>query len=445
LPALDRTDIDLVTIDPAGSEDLDQAMCLTKRAGGGYRVYYAIADVASFVPRGGPLEAETWVRGQTVYLPDGKVPLHPVVLSEGLVSLLPGQDRSAVLWTIDLDSDGEITSARVERARVRSRAQLEYVGVQADAHAQRLPEPIVLLPEVGELLIARGLARGSINLPSPEQEVSPDGDGWRLELRQPLRTEEHNAQISLITGIAAAGIMTKGRVGLLRTMPPPRQDQVDRLKVAAASLGIDWPQGATVGQVLATVSVGVPRGAAFVDHAAELLHGAGYTAFDGEVPAQPVHAGVAAIYAHVTAPLRRLADRYATEACLALFAGQEVPGWVREALPKLPEVMSATDRIAHGAERAAVDLTEAMTLAGRVGEAFEAAVIDVDNPTRTHPKGAPVDAPLVVGAPQGGTVVVDDPAVKARCLGHDLPLGDRVTVRLAVADPAKRLVQFAYP
>ena len=81
---------------------------------------------------------------------------------------------------------------------------------------------------------------------------------------------------------------------------------------------------------------------------------------------------MAAAYAHVTAPLRRLADRYATEACLALTAGLAVPEWAREALPKLPKVMSGTDRVSSAAARGAVDLAEAVLLQDRVGETFDA-------------------------------------------------------------------------
>jgi exoribonuclease R len=346
-----------------------------------------------------------------------------------VASLLPNQDRPALLWTLDLDSDGATTAIRVERAHVRSRAKLDYVGVQRDADAGTLPDSIALLPELGELLIARGLARGAINLPSPEQQVTADGDGWRLDLREPLRSEEHNAQISLATGMAAAQLMLAGGIGLLRTMPPPPPEAIRRLQQAAKSLDITWPAGATPGQVVARVSVGDPRGAAFVDQTAETLRGAGYTAFNGSPPELSTHAGVAAAYAHATAPLRRLADRYTGEACLALAAGQPVPDWVTDALPKLPEVMSSTDRIASGAARAAVDLAEAVILVGRVGEEFEAAVVDVDDPP---------DA-------KGGHIAVDDPAVRARCDGTTLPLGERVAVKLTVADPVRRLVRFSYP
>jgi len=429
IPDTDRTDIPFVTIDPATSRDLDQAVCLQRRDAGGYRVLYAIADVASFVPAGSALDEEAWRRGQTVYLPDGKVPLHPTVLSEGAASLLPGEDRAAVVWAIDLDADGATVAVHVERARVRSRAKLDYVGVQADVDAGTVAEPVALLPEIGRLLVARGLARGAINLPMPEQEVEREDDGWRLVLRAPVPVEEYNAQISLLTGMAAATLMLSGGLGLLRTMPSPRADAVAKLRTAAPGLGIQWPDGATVGEVIAAIDAGQPRGLAFLDEAAELLRGAGYTAFDGTPPAEPGHGAVAAPYAHVTAPLRRLADRYATEAALAAYTGAAAPDWVRDALPKLPAVMSETDRVASAVERGAVDLTEATLLAGRVGEQFDAAVIDVDAVRADKPR------------PPGGSVALDDPPVRARCEG-DLTLGSRIRVTLVEADAAKRAILF---
>jgi exoribonuclease R len=419
----DRTELEFVTIDPPTSKDLDQALLLQK-TGEGYRVYYAIADVAAFVAPGGALERDTWERGQTVYLPDGKVPLHPAVLSEGAASLLPEQERPAVLWAIDLDPAGRTTHVEVGRARVRSRAKLDYESVQRDADGGRLHPSIALLPEVGRLLVARGLERGAVNLPLPEQEIEPSGYGWRLTLRAPVAVEEYNAQISLLTGMAAAGIMLAGNVGLLRTMPPAPPETVEALRLAARALGVPWPEHSTPGQVISALDPAQPRAAALLDQAAEMMRGAGYTPFDGAAPEQPLHAAVAAPYAHVTAPLRRLADRYVTEVCLALHAGTAVPSWARAALPKLPEVMTRTDRVANSAGRAAIDLVEATLLQGRVGETFEAAVLDVDR------------------AKHRADIALDDPPVRARCEGDVLPLGERIAVRLTEADPVKRKVTF---
>ena len=118
VPRVDARAVPFVTIDPRGSLDLDQAFH-AERNGDGFRVHYAIADVATFVEPGGALDRESFARGVTLYLPDGRAPMLPNVLGEGGASLLPDQERPALLWTIDLDPTGAATSARLERATVR--------------------------------------------------------------------------------------------------------------------------------------------------------------------------------------------------------------------------------------------------------------------------------------------------------------------------------------
>ena len=418
LPEHDATDLPLVTIDPPGARDLDQAMHLTRTAGG-YRVSYAIADVAAFVPLGSAIDAEARRRGQTVYCPDGRTPLHPPQLSEGAASLLPGQLRPAALWTIDLDTEGELTAVDLRRARVRSRAQLDYESVGG-----QVPSELELLPEIGRLLQARARDRGAIELGTPSQEVEPGPDGgWTVVFRGQSEVEGWNAQISLLTGRCAAKLMLDGGVvGILRTLPPAAPATVAALRRLAPALGVAWPDGAGPGEVIASLDPALPRHAAFLDAAASLLRGAAYTAFDGTPPAEPRHGGVGAPYAHVTAPLRRLVDRFGTEVCLALAAGAEPSAELRAALPELPGLMAASDRRTHEVERAVIDLVEATVLAGRVGEVFDAVVLDADD--------------------KRSTVVLDDLAVQARCDGRLTP-GDRVRVRLTTADPNTRTVRFA--
>jgi exoribonuclease R len=422
LPDEDATDLPFVTIDPTGSRDLDQAVHIAGE-GDGYLVSYAIADVASFVRSGGALDAETHRRGETLYFPDVRVPLHPPTLSEGAASLLPDQVRPAVLWRIGLAADGSVTSTDVRRARVRSTAQLDYVEVQAALERDALPDPIAALPDVGRARLALARSRHAIDLDLPEQIVErDDAGGWGLALRRQLPVERYNAEISLLTGMCAASIMLDGKIGILRTVPPPDKGAVASLRRAAVALGIAWPQGAHPGDVLDSVDRGNPRHVAFIEHAVTLLRGAGYSPFDGAAPAQPLHSGIGAPYAHVTAPLRRLVDRYGIEICLALHSGSPVPDWVRTALPTLPAEMQRADHVAHLVDRAVVDATEAWLLHDRLGSIFAAVVIDADE--------------------HAGTVVLDDPAVRGRCVGAGLPVGERIQVRLVTADVTSRTVRF---
>ena len=104
-PTSDLRDVPFITLDPLGSRDLDQAFHLA-RAGDGYEVRYAIADVPGFVAPGGAVDDEARLRGQTLYLADGTLPLHPRALSEDRASLLPDVDRPALVWTFALDAEG---------------------------------------------------------------------------------------------------------------------------------------------------------------------------------------------------------------------------------------------------------------------------------------------------------------------------------------------------
>ena len=425
LPDLDRTDIPLVTIDPPSSRDLDQALHI-EREGSGYVVHYAIADVAAFVSPDDPVDLASRERGETLYGADSKVPLHPTVLSEGAASLLPGELRPALLWTIQVDETGEGTDVHVERARVRSTAKLDYAGVQRAVDDGTADEVLMLLREVGELRLQREAARGGISLPLPEQEVEVNGDRWSLEFRSMIPAETWNAQISMLTGFAAASLMVYARVGLLRTLPPPQARDLQRLHRVARALHLEWPAEQLYADFIRGLDSTVPAEAAMITACARLLRGSGYVAFDGETPADPVHAALASEYAHVTAPLRRLGDRYAGEICVALCAGTDVPDWVLRRLHDLPELMKEGGRRAAQYEAAVLDLVEAGVLQHQVGESFDGVVTDVDEKDRTR-----------------GTVIVQEPAVEARVTGKEaLPLGTDVRVVLTQADVASHSVHF---
>ncbi|MEZ0070293.1 exoribonuclease R [Streptacidiphilus sp. MAP12-20] len=429
LPSDDATDLPLFTIDPPDSRDLDQAMHLERLPGGGFRVHYAIADVNAFVLPGGAIDKEARRRVETLYFPDRRIPLHPPQLSEGAASLLPGQDAPALLWQLDLDGDGELRETRLRRALVRSRAKLNYAGVQQAIDNGTAEQALALLGVIGPLREERERARGGISLPIPEQEVEEiPGDGYTLGYRAPLPADGWNAQISLLTGMAAARLMLDGGVGILRTLPGAPPTAFEKLHRVALALRVDWPMDLPYPQLIRSLDPTLPSHAAFLNECTSLLRGAGYTAFDGTLPKDPGHAAVAAPYAHCTAPLRRLVDRFSGEVCLALANDRPVPEWARAALPSLPALMESGDRRAHEVERACVDLVEAALLTGREGELFDGIVIDVDE-----------------RKPGRGTVQLSDPAVRAPLTngGGPLPLGEAVRVRLTEVDLSLPAVRFA--
>lgn len=417
----DRTDIELVTLDPATSTDLDQAMHL-ERSGDGYRVTYAIADVPSFVALDGPLDAEARRRGQTVYLPDRRIPLHPEVLSEGVASILPGQDTPAFVWAFELDATGAVTTTTLERATVRSRAKLAYDAVQRDIDAGDPHPMMALLLEIGAKRRALEAQRHGASLNLPEQEVIAEGESLRLQWRAPLPIEDANAQISLMTGMAAAQVMLDGGAGILRTMPPASEGAVAELREKAVALGQPWPEGMEYGEFLRTLDWAEPRHLALLNQAATLFRGASYLAFTSPAetpqdPAESTQAAIGAPYAHATAPLRRLVDRFVLLTCHHLLRGEAVPEPLLRALPLIPQVMQETGRRAGSLEREALDLVEALALRGSVGRELEATILSTREGTTQLQLSEP---PVTLRAEVPGAI------------------GDVVRVRVAAVDPDAR-------
>ena len=413
----DLRDIEFFTVDPPGSLDLDQAMHLERREGG-YRVRYAIADVAAFVERGGAIEAEAWRRGETVYCPDVRIPLYPTVLSEAAASLLPGVDRPAVVFTIDLDGAGKPSATTVERAIVKSRAKLDYAGLSGERAA--------LLQEVGELRHQLEIERGGVQLQVPEQTIVHDRSSpvvYRIELEQRVPSEDWNAQISLLAGTVAAGIMLDHHVGLLRTMEGVDQYRLQVLRRSAAALHVPWPDGMAYGDFARSLDPADPHQAALLNEARGVMGHAGYVAFDGAPPPQPMHAALATTYAHTTAPMRRLADRYVLDLLVELCAGSSPAPAEVDALSRLPEAMATAGSRIGQLERALVDEVEVRMLLHREGEKFTAAVTDTDK--------------------RGAHIWIADPVVKARLHAEPPPdPGSVVQVQLVRADPVSHSLQF---
>jgi exoribonuclease R len=374
-----------VTIDPAGSRDLDQALHIERR-GDGFRVRYAIADVACFVPRGGAVEKEAWLRGLTYYSPDRRDPLYPPAISQEAGSLLPDVARPAVLFTLELDGRGALVGTTVRRARVRSRAQLAYPEALEHIEGGELfakepfSESLLLLREVGELRLALERERGGVSLPIADQHVSQRTAlrlGYELVYEEPSLAEEWNAQLSLLAGHAAAERMLASGVGLLRTAPPPGRGDVSRLRIAAAALGLPWPEGTSYADFMYGLPKEHPLLPIVVWQARHLMRGADYVAFDGEPPEHREHAALAMVYAHATAPLRRLADRYVLDLLVRLESGRMPSAPERETLALLPKVMDEAERKTGQLERRVVDVAEAWELHDRVGSSLPAVVLDV--------------------------------------------------------------------
>lgn len=409
----DRTAERFVTLDPESSVDLDQAFHV-EVAGDDIILHYAIADVGWFVRPGDALDREAFERGVTVYLPDERATLYPPVLSEGAASLLPDVDRPAVVFTVRVADDGVSRIDGVERALIRNRAKLAYDSVTADD----LPAGF---DELHHRIEAAEAARGAPRVEFPEQEIDRDPSGrYSLVFRPRLESEEQNAALSLATNLAVADALLEAGTGLFRTMPDVDERRYRRLRHSARAFGLEWPTDVPLDAFERSLDRDDPRTSAFLLAVRRAAGGAGYEPYDPERP--PWHSAIAAAYAQATAPLRRLQDRYVIEAMLAISAGRSVPDEIGAAFETLPKAMALGDQRAGRAERAAVELAEAVVLAGREGEIFDAVVVDESD--------------------RGVEIQISDPAVLTRITARRVDPGDDVRVRLESVDVDERRTEF---
>lgn len=409
----DWTGRSFVTLDPATSTDLDQAF-VVERSGADLILYYAITDVGCFVSPDGALDVEAWKRGTTIYMPDGKASLYPGLLSEGAASLLPDVDRPAVVFIVRIDPAGKSSLDGAVRAVVRSRAKLAYETVKpAD-----LP---VDFAELSRRIEQAEDARGAARVDAPEQELVLGAAGrFTLDFRPQTDAERQNASLSLAANLAIADALLAHRTGLFRVMAEPDERSVHRLRHSAKALGLVWPKDMSLKAFARDLDSANPRHAAFQAAVRRAGPRASYAPYQPGVV--PWHSAMAATYAHATAPLRRLADRYVIEAALAIANGQAVAEELGMIFQRLPAVMAKAEEKAGQIDRAVLDLAESVVLEGREGSRFIAVVTDVDE--------------------RGARIQLSDPAVIARIDAKDATPGDTICVQLMNVDVAHRQKSF---
>ncbi len=330
-PALEDLErLAFCTIDETTSRDLDQALYVEAH-GEGFVAWYAIADAGHYVPLGSALFAEALRRGATAYLPGRNVPMLPRSLSEGIVSLNPGEPRRAVVWRMEVGPDGRCVRTTLHRARIRSRAKLAYDGVQAwlDGSPPPCDDPEVLaslaqLPGFGRLRMRVAEERGVVRYRRRELSVTAGDDGLRFVAHADDRNdvERYNEQLSLLCNVEGARLLhthASERGDLLqpiyRVHEPPEGDLVERLQAqlrairALHGLSPDaWHWAPTSDESLAEFLDGLPhdgregRIAHAVHRQAVMMNRAAvYRAAPG-----PHHGVGAPVYGRFSAPMREV-------------------------------------------------------------------------------------------------------------------------------------------
>jgi ribonuclease R len=386
---VDLRDVDLVTIDGADARDFDDAV-FCERAGTGWRLLVAIADVGHYVEIGSALDKEATRRGTSVYFPDRVVPMLPEVLSNGLCSLNPKVDRLCLVCDMRVNEQGKVTRSSFVEAIMKSSARLTYsqVGDFLSGRSQEgIPKKLHgLLQDLHGLYKAFATARqrrGAIELDIPGTRFELGKDGSIAAIRLVERNDAHRLieECMIAANVQAAKFLRKNRIqGLYRVHAKPDPERFDELRLYLVSLGLKVPHPEHVeprqfNQLLRQVE-GRPDSTAISMQMLRSLTHAEYN------PVNIGHFGLSLdAYAHFTSPIRRYPDLLVHRAIRHIIRGGKPGKYHYDAgtMERLGIITSAHERRAEDATRDVEAWLKCEYMENRVGEEFAGVVTGVTN------------------------------------------------------------------
>jgi ribonuclease R len=472
----DLTHVPIVAIDPEDARDHDDAIWAQADGEGGWDAIVAIADVSFYVRPGSELDREARARGNSVYFPDRVVPMLPEELSADICSLKEGEDRAAMACHLKIGKDGTLKSWRFTRAKVRIAGNIAYEDAQAamdaaEEEAIEVSSPTCSMPSIegpvsNELvekalkplwscwraLFAARQKRDPLELDLPERRVMLDEKGRIASIAPRDRLDAHRLveDFMIAANVAAARALEAKKAPVMyRVHEPPSREKLVALKDYLKTFGIEFALGqvikpGTFNRIIDRLGDAEGR-QEIMEHLLRTQMQARYG------PERLGHFGLAlSTYAHFTSPIRRYADLLVHRSLVKAYGlgdGGLSPG-EEERFEQIGEQISMLERRAMEAERETIDRYVAAYLADQVGQLVECRI------TGVQPFGFFAAVEDLGG---DGLVLARDLGLEyfrydeaARTLvgdetGETYRLGQRLTLRLAEANPVSGSLRFELP
>ena len=472
----DLTHLPIVAIDPEDARDHDDAIWAEPDGAGGWNAIIAIADVSFYVRPGSELDREARARGNSVYFPDRVVPMLPEELSANICSLKEGEDRAAMSCHLKIDGQGNLSSWRFARAKVRIAANIAYEDAQAaidaaDEERIEVESPVCSMPAlegpVPADLVERALKplwacwralfaarhkRDPLELDLPERRVMLDEKGRITTIAPRDRLDAHRLveDFMIAANVAAARALEEKKAAVMyRVHEPPSREKLVALKDYLATFGHEFALGqvvkpGTFNRIIERVGDGEGR-----EEIMEQLLRTQMQARYG--PERLGHFGLAlATYAHFTSPIRRYADLLVHRALVTAYRMGEggLASGDDERFAETGEKISMLERRAMEAERETIDRYVAAFLSDQVGQLVNCRI------TGVQPFGvfATLEAlggdGLLLAKDLGREYFRYDEASRTLVgeeSGDTYRTGQRLTLRLADANPISGALRFELP
>src|SRR5574338_819257 len=476
----DLTHLPIVAIDPEDARDHDDAIWAARDDDpgnpAGWKAVVAIADVSFYVRPGSELDREARARGNSVYFPDRVVPMLPEELSADICSLKEGEDRAAMACHLKIGKDGALKEWRFTRAKVRIAANIAYEDAQAAIDAAEeetvdVASPVCFMPPVEgrvpreivekalkplwacwRALFGARQKRDPLELDLPERRVMLDEKGRITSIAPRDRLDAHRLveDYMIAANVAAARALEAKKAPVTyRVHEAPGREKLVALKDYLATFDLEFALGqvikpATFNRIIDRVGVGEGR--------EEIMEQLLRTQMQARyAPERLGHFGLAlATYAHFTSPIRRYADLLVHRSLVDAYKLGEggLPRGEEENFEQIGEQISMLERRAMEAERETIDRYVAAYLSAQVGQLVECRI------TGVQPFGffATVEDlggdGLLLAKDLGQEYFRYDEAAR-QLIGEDTGetyrIGQRLTLRLAEANPVSGSLRFELP
>jgi ribonuclease R len=378
------------TIDPYDAKDFDDALSVRELDNGTYEIGVHIADVSFYVRPGTAIDDEARERATSVYLVDRTIPMLPEILSNGLCSLNPNEDRLAVSAVFILDKNAQILEEWFGETVIHSDRRFTYEDAQEvlDTGAGDYLNELTILKTLADKIRDRREKKGAIAFDTPEIKVKLDETGKPIAVELKVRkatnlliedfmllANEHVAEYLSKKGIDAH---LEGSV-VYRVHDVPDADRIENLSQFLKVLGYHLESqngrvtGAAINALLEQVK-GKPEEYLIKVAALRSMAKAIYTTKNIG------HFGLAfEFYTHFTSPIRRYPDLLTHRMVKHYAEREKVTQEEIDQLESLARHSSEREVSAAEAERDSVKMKLVEFMADKVGQEFDAVISGVSD------------------------------------------------------------------
>lgn len=448
---LDLRDENVFTIDPEDAKDFDDAIHIRDLGNGMTEIGVHIADVSHYVEFGGAIDEEAYERATSTYLVDRVIPMLPEVLSNGVCSLRPHEDKLAYSCIMTVDGGGNVHSWDIRETVIHSKQRFTYEGAQAvlDGKDHPLADDVRRAGDLAKALTAKRMSEGAIDFDVPEVRVELNAEGEPVDVYEKERKPANRLieEFMLLANQSVAKEASKREVPFVyRIHDEPDRERIESLADYVKTFGHTLPNKdgavdrADLNALLREVK-GTPQAPVIEQAAIRSMSKAVYS------PHNIGHYGLGfEHYAHFTSPIRRYPDlivHRVLKNALGTWSGR---------LPTVEELeteckhCSDREREATEAERESIKLKQVEYAAKHLGDEFEGVVVGVTKfgvfvqMTKLLVEG------LVHVRDMDGYWEYDEKryALVSRSEGRRIRVGDTCRVRIDAAEPETRRVDLAF-